>query len=99
MADGVTVALQQATAALLSTDGRLAQLVVFEYATIDALSRRVEDQVGELLARQSPVAGDLRLAITHCTWPATWNGWVTWPCTWRNRAVASSAGRGDTAVV
>ena len=63
MADGVTAAMQRATTALLEADADLAQRVLDDDATIDALYRRVEEQVGELLARQSPVAGDLRLTI------------------------------------
>jgi phosphate transport system protein len=64
MADGATVAMQRATAALLSADDDLARQVVCEDAGIDGLYRRMTEQVGELLARQSPVAGDLRLTIT-----------------------------------
>jgi phosphate transport system protein len=51
-------------AALLSADATLAQQVLAGDADIDALYRHAEHQVGELLARQAPVAGDLRLIIT-----------------------------------
>jgi phosphate transport system protein len=64
MADGVTVAIQRATTALLSADVALAQQVLDRDADIDALYHDVEHQIGELLARQAPVAGDLRLTIT-----------------------------------
>jgi phosphate transport system protein len=64
MADGVTVAIQQASTALLSADGDLARRVLSDDTDIDALYRQVENQVGQLLARQAPVAGDLRLMIT-----------------------------------
>jgi phosphate transport system protein len=64
MAEGVTVAMQQATTALLSADPTLAQQVLAGDADIDTLYRQAEHQVGELLARQAPVAGDLRLTIT-----------------------------------
>jgi phosphate transport system protein len=64
MADGVTVAMTRATDALLSADATLAQQVLADDAEIDALYRQAEHQVGELLARQAPVAGDLRLIIT-----------------------------------
>jgi phosphate transport system protein len=64
MADGVTVAMRRASTALLSADGDLAGEVLHDDAAIDALYRQVEEQVGQLLARQAPVAGDLRLAIS-----------------------------------
>jgi phosphate transport system protein len=64
MADGVTVAMQRATEALLSPDATLARQVLADDGDIDVLYHQVEHQVGELLARQAPVAGDLRLAIT-----------------------------------
>ena len=63
MADGVTVAMQRATGALLAADATLAQQVLTGDADIDALYHQAEHQVGELLARQAPVAGDLRLII------------------------------------
>jgi phosphate transport system protein len=64
MADAVTVAVQRATTALLSADAVLAEQVLADDANVDALCHRLEHQVGDLLARQAPVAGDLRLAIT-----------------------------------
>jgi phosphate transport system protein len=63
MADGVTGAMQRATTALLSADATLAQQVLAGDVDIDALYHQAEHQVGELLARQAPVAGDLRLII------------------------------------
>jgi phosphate transport system protein len=63
MADGVTAAMRRASTALLSADGELAGMVLQDDRDIDALYHRVEDQVGQLLARQAPVARDLRLTI------------------------------------
>lgn len=63
MADGVTTAMRKASTALLSADGDLAGTVLRDDRDIDTSCHRVEDQVGQLLARQAPVAGDLRLAI------------------------------------
>jgi phosphate transport system protein len=64
MAEGVTAAMQQATTALLAADADLAQQVLAADADIDALYHHTEHEIGELLARQAPVAGDLRLTIT-----------------------------------
>jgi phosphate transport system protein len=64
MADRVRIAMRQASAALLAADADLARRVVGDDADVDALDRQVEDQVCQLLVRQAPVAGDLRLVIT-----------------------------------
>jgi len=64
MADGVTTAMRRATTALLSADANLAEEVLREDVRIDELYHRVDEQVGELMARQAPVACDLRLTIT-----------------------------------
>jgi phosphate transport system protein len=64
MADGVTTAMQRASDALLSADAALAAEVRGDDARIDELYQRVDEQVSELMARQAPVACDLRLTIT-----------------------------------
>jgi phosphate transport system protein len=64
MADGVTTAMELATTALLSADAALAEQVQQDDAQINLLSRQVEEQVSELMARQAPVAGDLRLTLS-----------------------------------
>ena len=64
MADGVTTAMRHATTALLSADAALAAQVLADDNQIDVLYHQVEDQVSQLMARQAPVAGDLRLTIT-----------------------------------
>jgi phosphate transport system protein len=64
MAEGVTAAMRRATTALLDADQSLAEDVIADDAKIDVLYRVVEDQVFEVLARQTPVASDLRLVLT-----------------------------------
>ncbi|MEU6022325.1 phosphate signaling complex protein PhoU [Micromonospora sp. NPDC048871] len=64
MAEGVRAALRQATRALLAADRRAAETVIEQDAQIDELYRQVEERVCDLLARQAPVASDLRAMIT-----------------------------------
>jgi phosphate transport system protein len=64
MAEAVRVAMRQSTIALLSCDEAVAEQVVARDAEIDALYRLVEDKVFDLLARQAPVASDLRVVFT-----------------------------------
>jgi phosphate transport system protein len=64
MAEAVRTAMSRATDALLSADGTAAQLVVDRDQEIDARHRLVEERVNEVLARQAPVAGDLRLVVS-----------------------------------
>jgi len=64
MAQGVQTAMRRATVALLDADQTEAEEVVSYDAEIDAIYQQVEDKVYDLLARQSPVASDLRLLVT-----------------------------------
>jgi phosphate transport system protein len=64
MAEQVRAALRKATEALLSADRVRAEEVVAADAETDAVKRKVEDRVYDLLARQAPVASDLRLVVT-----------------------------------
>jgi phosphate transport system protein len=64
MAEAVRMAMRRATGALLSVDQTDAEEVVARDAEIDALYRLVEDKVYDLLARQAPVASDLRVVFT-----------------------------------
>ena len=64
MAEGVRAALRQATRALLTADRQAAETVIEQDARIDALYRQVEERVCDVLARQAPVASDLRAMIT-----------------------------------
>lgn len=64
MAAGVRAGMNRATTALLAADDAAAELVVARDAEINATYRLVEDKVFSLLARQAPVASDLRLVLT-----------------------------------
>jgi len=63
MATAVRAALTRATTALLTADADEAEQVISGDVEIDSLYRLVEEKVFELLARQAPVASDLRLVI------------------------------------
>lgn len=57
-------AMSRATTALLDADLQLAEGVIASDETVDALYREVEERALELLARQAPVASDLRVVVT-----------------------------------
>ena len=59
----VSVALERATQALLDADVSLAESVISADAEIEAAYQALEDKAVELLARQAPVAGDLRIIV------------------------------------
>jgi phosphate transport system protein len=64
MADEVRDAMRRATKALLEADAITAEGVVTGDAAVDHLQREIEEKVYALLARQAPVAGDLRLVVS-----------------------------------
>jgi len=64
MAEAVRTAMGHATEALLSADRKACELVIARDAEVDELHRQVEQRVYDTLARQAPVATDLRLVIT-----------------------------------
>lgn len=55
--------MQEATQALLDVNRPVADIVVAGDAKVDALHQRVEERATELLVRQAPVAGDLRMVL------------------------------------
>ncbi|MDP9417207.1 MAG: phosphate transport system regulatory protein PhoU, partial [Actinomycetota bacterium] len=57
-------AIGRASTALLTADLQLAQDVIERDAHIDQLQREVEQCAYDLLARQQPVATDLRILVT-----------------------------------
>jgi phosphate transport system protein len=57
-------AMSRATTALLDADLQLAESVISADVTIDDLYRQTEERAFDLLARQQPVAGDLRVIVT-----------------------------------
>ncbi|HEX4789616.1 MAG TPA: phosphate signaling complex protein PhoU [Actinospica sp.] len=60
----VATALNQATTALLNADLQLAEKVIAADDQVDALQSALDARALDLLARQQPVAGDLRTIIT-----------------------------------
>jgi phosphate transport system protein len=63
MAEATTAAIQGANSALLHDDDVTVELVHNTATAISAQSRRIEDLAFLLLARQQPVASDLRLIV------------------------------------
>jgi phosphate transport system protein len=63
MTGGVRAALAQATTALLAADVALAESVISGDLAIDDARERIENESFHILARQSPVAGDLRMLV------------------------------------
>ena len=64
MAEAVRAALRKATAALLTADLAAAEAVMERDAEVDEIYREVEAKVADTIARQAPVASDLRTLIT-----------------------------------
>ena len=64
MANEVRSAMTRATTALLSANAGVAEGVIAGDAAVNQLHKEVEEKVYALLARQAPVASDLRLVIT-----------------------------------
>jgi phosphate transport system protein len=64
MAEAVRAAMRKATTALLTADREAAEAVMERDAEVDELYRQVEAKVSDVIARQAPVASDLRTLIT-----------------------------------
>ncbi len=64
MAEEVRAAMRRATTALLQADAGIAEGVITGDAAVNQLHHEVEEKVYALLARQAPVASDLRLVVT-----------------------------------
>jgi phosphate transport system protein len=64
MANLVGSAMSRATTALLDGDLQLAEQVITADEAVDARYREVEARAFDLLARQQPVASDLRMLVT-----------------------------------
>ena len=64
MANSVGSAMNKATTALLDADVALADLVIAGDQHIDAVRESIEERCFTLLARQQPVATDLRTVTT-----------------------------------
>jgi phosphate transport system protein len=64
MAEAVRTAMNEATKGLLRADRAAAEDVIARDAEVDSLYQQVEERVTDLMARQAPVASDLRVLIT-----------------------------------
>jgi phosphate transport system protein len=64
MSEDVRAAMRRATSALLGADRTDAEEVIAADAEIDAVYRIIENKVYDVMARQAPVASDLRLVVT-----------------------------------
>ncbi|WP_127498369.1 phosphate signaling complex protein PhoU [Actinoplanes solisilvae] len=64
MAEAVRAAMRKATTALLTADLKAAQSVIERDAEVDEIYKQVETKVADTIARQAPVASDLRMVIT-----------------------------------
>lgn len=64
MTNMVGSAMSRATTALLDADLTLAEKVIANDDSVDALYRDIEQRAFDLLARQQPVASDLRVLVT-----------------------------------
>ena len=64
MSELVGAAMEQATIALLTADLKLAEQVIADDIQIDNLQHDLESRSISLMARQQPVAGDLRTLVT-----------------------------------
>ncbi len=64
MTNLVGSAMSRATTALLDADLKLAEMVIANDEAVDALYRETEARAFDLLARQQPVASDLRVLVT-----------------------------------
>ena len=64
MADEVRSAMKRATTGLLEVNAAVAEGVIAGDTVVNQLQHQVEEKVYALLARQAPVASDLRLVVT-----------------------------------
>jgi phosphate transport system protein len=64
MANMVGSAMSRATSALLDADLTLAEMVISADEVVDELYRSTEERAFDLMARQQPVASDLRVLVT-----------------------------------
>ncbi len=64
MSRSVRDSMQEATQALLDANRPVADIVIADDAKVDALHHRVEERAFDVIARQAPVASDLRMVLT-----------------------------------
>ena len=63
MCQKVAIAVRSSTTALLEADIHLAEQVIGDDADLDRMQADIEERAFHLLARQSPVAGELRTVV------------------------------------
>jgi phosphate transport system protein len=63
LAQMVQQATNRASHSLLTADSHIAEQVIADDRKIDALRDRIEEECFDILARQQPVAGDLRMLV------------------------------------
>lgn len=63
MNNNVRIAVHDATEALLNADLRTAERVIADDTRLDVMHEEIEKQCFQLLARQAPVAGELRTIV------------------------------------
>ena len=78
MVKGVRRAINGAGDALLNQNLEAAQAVIDGDIEIDALEASVVDQCVKLLAKQNPVATDLRVVVSTMRLATTSNVWAIW---------------------
>jgi phosphate transport system protein len=64
MGEMVAVAMERSSAALLNSDVKLAEQVISEDEKLDTIQHDLEARAINLMARQQPVAQDLRILVT-----------------------------------
>lgn len=64
MTESVRVAVSDATVSLLTADLRIAERVIADDERLDAMHAELEERCFTLLARQAPVAGELRTIVS-----------------------------------
>ena len=77
MAQVVSSAVRSATTALLEADIHLAEQVIGEDELIDAKQSEIEGRAFSLLARQAPVAGELRTIVAMLRMVTELSEWET----------------------
>jgi phosphate transport system protein len=64
LAEMAMVSMSKATLAVLNSDLKLAEEVIADDLKIDELQHEIDDRIIDIIARQQPVASDLRALVT-----------------------------------
>jgi phosphate uptake regulator len=82
-------ALGKAMNALKSADTDAADSIVAADRDIDEMEAKIEGLCAMIIAREQPVAGDLRDVLTAQKSLRSWNAWGTMPGVWRKEPASS----------